>query len=114
MDRAQGVVRISCARRAFRAAAAPVRVARRQCARRGARPPAGAVRPRHVAWAELLRRTFGLDVLACPDCGGRLRLVATIADPRVIARILAHLGLPLEPPGPVPPRQPSWLSAGAN
>ncbi len=81
----------------------------------GARaPPAGDVRPRHVAWAELLRRTFGLDVLACADCGGRLRLVATIADPRVIARILAHLGLPLEPPCPVPPRQPSWLSRDAT
>ncbi|HSP99124.1 MAG TPA: hypothetical protein VL049_18020, partial [Candidatus Dormibacteraeota bacterium] len=53
-----------------------------------------AVRPRHVAWAELRRRTFALDVLACSDCGGRLRLVATIADPRVIAPILAHLGLP--------------------
>ena len=72
------------------------------------------VRPRHVAWAELLRRTFGLDVLACPDCGGRLRLVTTIADPRVIARILAHLGLPLESPRPVPARQPSWLPAHAR
>ncbi len=50
----------------------------------------------------------------CPDCGGRLRLVATIADPRVIARILAHLGLPLLAPCPVPPRQPSWLSSDAN
>jgi hypothetical protein len=67
------------------------------------------VRPRHVAWAELLRRTFALDVLACPDCGGRLRLVATIADPRVIARILAPLGLPLAPPSPAPARQPSGL-----
>ena len=72
------------------------------------------VRPRHVAWAELLRRGFGLDVLACPDCGGRLHLVATIADPRVIARILAHLGLPLAPPAPAPPRQPSWLPAAAH
>ena len=53
-------------------------------------------------------------IVDCPDCGGRLRLVATIADPRVIARILAHLGLPLEPPCPRPPRQPSWLSADAN
>jgi hypothetical protein len=61
-----------------------------------------------------LRRTFALDVLACPDCGGRLRLVATIADPRVIARILAHLGLPLEPPCPVPPRQPSGLPGDAR
>ena len=77
-------------------------------------PPPDYVRPRHVAWAELLRRTFGLDVLACPDCGGRLHLVATIADPRVIARILAHLGLPLAPPAPAPPRQPSWLPAAAH
>ena len=77
-------------------------------------PPVGYVRPRHVAWAELLRRTFALDVLTCPDCGGRLLLVATIADPRVIARILAHLGLPLEPPRPVPPHQPSWLPSDAT
>ena len=27
-----------------------------------------------------MRRTFAIDVLACPDCGGRLRLVATISD----------------------------------
>lgn len=48
------------------------------------------------------------------DLGGWLRLVATIAEPRVIARILAHLGLPLEPPAPAPPRQPSWLPADAH
>jgi len=77
-------------------------------------PPAGPVRPRHVAWAGLLRRTFGLDVLACPDCGGRRRLVAPIAAPRVIARILAHLGLPVDPPRPTPPRQASWLPADAS
>ncbi|MBX3028226.1 transposase [bacterium] len=77
-------------------------------------PPGGYVRPRHVAWAELLRRTFALDVLACPDCGGRLRLLATIADPRVIARILGHLGLPREPPRPAPPRQPSGLPGDAS
>jgi hypothetical protein len=26
----------------------------------------------------LMRRTFGFDVLACPRCGGRLRLIALI------------------------------------
>ena len=77
-------------------------------------PPDDYIRPRHVAWAELLRRTFALDVLACPDCGGRLRLVATIADPRAIASILAHLGLPLEPPRPAPARQPGWLPGVAS
>jgi len=34
-----------------------------------------------------------VDVLACPNCGGRMRLIATIEDPRVVRRILTHLGL---------------------
>ena len=33
-------------------------------------------------WAELIRRTFGVDVLACFRCGGRLRLVAFPARAR--------------------------------
>jgi hypothetical protein len=41
-------------------------------------------------WAELMRRTFGVDVLACPRCGGRLRLVALIDQASVIQRILRH------------------------
>ena len=50
----------------------------------GSAPEAGAtpvayVRPSYVAWADLLRRVFAIDILACPDCGGRLRLLATIA-----------------------------------
>ena len=39
-------------------------------------------------WAELMRRTFGVDVLACPRCGGRLRLVALIERALMIQRIL--------------------------
>ncbi len=60
----------------------------------------------HTPWAELLRRTFEIDVLACPDCGGRLRLVATIEDPAVARRILSHLGLSTECPEPGPARSP--------
>lgn len=48
-------------------------------------------KPRYWAWADLMRRAFERDVLACPRCGGRMRLLATIEDPRVIRRILAHL-----------------------
>ncbi|MGH7787515.1 MAG: hypothetical protein ACRERC_11650, partial [Candidatus Binatia bacterium] len=66
-------------------------------------------RPRHFPWADLLRRIFAIDVLACPDCGGRLRLLATIADHRVIAAILVHLGLPVDPPHPAPARSTAWL-----
>src|SRR5438094_7398002 len=56
-------------------------------------PAAGAAPPRRWRWAELLQRVFAVDVLACPSCGGRMRLIATIEDPRVVRRILTHLGL---------------------
>src|SRR5206468_9316236 len=62
-------------------------------------------RPR-TPWAELLRRTFEIDVLACPDCGGRLRLLATIEEPAVVRRILSHLGVPSECQQPLPARSP--------
>ena len=57
-------------------------------------------------WAALMARTFGLDVLACPRCGGRLRLVALIEQAAVIRRILGHLRLPIEIPPPRPARAP--------
>src|SRR5439155_3052488 len=34
--------------------------------------------PRAWSWTDLLRRTFALDVLACPRCGGRMRVIATL------------------------------------
>ena len=57
-------------------------------------------------WADLMRRTFGFDVLACPNCGGRLRLIALIEEASVMRRILRHLGLPTEIPEPRPARAP--------
>jgi hypothetical protein len=53
-----------------------------------------------------MRRTFGIDVLDCPRCGGRLRLLALIDHARVVERILRHLGLPTDRPEPRPPRAP--------
>jgi len=78
----------------------------------------GAERPRHWTWAALMRRAFDLDVLRCPRCAGRMQLIATIDDPAVIQRILAHLGLPGARDGPPLPssvstaraRQPALLS----
>jgi hypothetical protein len=59
-------------------------------------PNPGRVRPKYRAWAELMRRAFEADVLACPRCGGRMVVLATIEDPGVIHRILTHLGLSTE------------------
>lgn len=60
-------------------------------------------------WADLLQRVFAVDVLACPRCGGRMRVLATIDDPRVVRRILTHLGL-LDDAGP-PPEPPARRAA---
>src|SRR5208282_1956534 len=51
-----------------------------------------------VDWATLLRRSFSVDVLECPKCHGRLRVVAVVTEREPVQRILAHLGLPTEPP----------------
>jgi hypothetical protein len=77
-----------------------------------AEEPSDAVTCRHGSnylWAELMRRSLGLDVLACPRCGGRLTLIALIDDPAVIRRMLQHLGPPTEVPEARPARAPPLL-----
>jgi len=67
--------------------------------------PRAAGTPGAWTWAALMRRVLDLDVLACPRCGGRLRVLATVQDPRAVQAVLAHLarsGAPA-PPGPAPP-----------
>ena len=44
--------------------------------------------------------------LAGPRGGGRLRLIALIEGPAVVARLLRHLGLPAEVPEVRPARSP--------
>ncbi len=49
-----------------------------------------------------MRRACHIDVLACPPCCGRLRLIATLEDPAVVNKILAHLRQAASGPGPAP------------
>lgn len=65
-------------------------------------------------WASLMARTFGFDVLACPRCGGRLRVTALITEAAVINRILKHLGVPTEIPARRPARAPPRLVTGRD
>jgi hypothetical protein len=48
---------------------------------------------RRYAWAELLQRAFGIEVLVCPKCSGVRRVLAAIHDPASIARVLGSMGL---------------------
>jgi hypothetical protein len=78
-------------------------------AKPGAASSTGYTRPKYRSWADLLSRTFQIDALVCPGCGGRLRLISTIDHRRIIDKILRHLGLPTETPEPSPARHPAWL-----
>jgi hypothetical protein len=64
-----------------------------------------------LVFATTTTRTNTVHDVACLECGGRLRLLATIDDSAVIDKILRHLGLPVEPPAPAPARTPAWLSS---
>jgi hypothetical protein len=65
---------------------------------------AGGYRP----WAELLARTFAVDVLACPRCEGRMKLLALVTDPASTARYLAAAGEATEVPRRSPNRGPPY------
>ena len=71
--------------------------------------PAAAPRERRLDWAALMMRTFAIDILACHNCGGRLRVMAFITAAGVARRILDHLGLPHAPPALAPARDPPRL-----
>jgi hypothetical protein len=73
------------------------------------RPDAGTEaavpRPRRLAWAELLKRVFAIDVLACPRCGGRTRVLSVPPPPDAARAILGCLGLESRAPPPLVPRR---------
>jgi hypothetical protein len=53
--------------------------------------PSSAPRQVAMSWAQRLRRVFGVEIQACARCGGKLKVIASIEEPAVIAKILAHL-----------------------
>ena len=53
--------------------------------------------PYRLDWAAALKRVFGVDVLQCARCGGRLVILAFIEKRSAVRSILEHLGLPAVP-----------------
>ena len=60
-------------------------------------------RQRAMSWAQRLKRVFAIDIETCRQCGGKLRVIASIEEPAVIERILEHLGHTAEPIDPAHP-----------
>jgi hypothetical protein len=71
------------------------------------RPRRGAYRP----CAELLKRTIGFDVLTCPCCSGRMKLLALVTDPTSVARYLRGIGEPTDVPKRTPARGPPYWAS---
>ena len=44
-----------------------------------------------ITWAMRLKRVFGIEIETCGECGGDVRIIASIEDPAVIQKILTHL-----------------------
>ena len=60
-------------------------------------------RQRAMSWAQRLKRVFAIDIETCRQCGGKLRVIASIEQPAVIERILDHLGHTVETVDPAHP-----------
>jgi len=56
-------------------------------------------------WAEMIRRVYEVDPLLCPSCGGRMRILSFIEEPKTIDRIIRHLELTFVAERPPPPHQ---------
>jgi ribosomal protein S27E len=64
-----------------------------------------------LTWAMLIKRVYEVDPLACPKCGGQMRVIAFIEPPQgaVIEKILRHCGL-WQPSAPrAPPVTDDWV-----
>jgi hypothetical protein len=66
-----------------------------------------------MTWMQRLKRVFVIDIETCRRCGGRLEVLASLEDPLVIERILAHVNQ-TSPTGEAPfvPRAPPASKKG--
>ncbi len=62
-------------------------------------------RQRAMSWAQRLKRVSAIDIETCRQCGGKLRVIASIEEPTVIERILGHLGHTAQTVDPAHPSQ---------
>jgi hypothetical protein len=75
--------------------------------------PTCATSTRRIAWADLLKRVFRIDILHCERCGGRREVIAVIKSAVQAHKILKHLGMDTESYEPLPSRaspQLDWAS----
>jgi hypothetical protein len=73
--------------------------------------PAG--KSRYIPWSELLRRTFGFEIV-CQKCQAPLRLIALIKSEDIAKKILTAMHLPADVPELHPARPPPRENGGGD
>jgi hypothetical protein len=68
---------------------------------------------RYISWSELLRRTFGIEIL-CTKCKSQLRLIALIKTEDLAKKILTAMHLPVDSPQLRPARPPPHKAGGGD
>ncbi len=89
----------------YRAVVTPAKRDKGNKAKGGDEPPTTARRRASMTWAQRLKRVFNIDIATYQTCGGALRIIACIEDPKVIKKILTHLDKqdPSVEDSPLPP-----------
>ncbi len=54
-------------------------------------------------WAEMIKKVYEVNPLACPQCQGEMRIIAFLTDYAVVDRIINHLKLTFVADKPPPP-----------
>jgi hypothetical protein len=64
----------------------------------------------------MIRKVYEVDPMVCPKCGGRMKVVAFLADYAVVDRIIWHLKLTLvaETPPPLIRTSTKWSGSPTN
>jgi len=55
-----------------------------------------------IGWAEMVRKVYEVDPLICPSCGGQMKVISFIEDPKAIDRIIGHLKITFQAERPPP------------
>jgi hypothetical protein len=53
---------------------------------------------KNYSWSQLLRRVFAIDISICELSGASVRIIAAIEEPKVVEKILNHIGISSRPP----------------
>ena len=59
---------------------------------------------KYIPWADLLKRVFKIDILECPNCQSRMKVVGMYTHGAEMIAILESLGIKTHPPHASPPK----------